>query len=276
MFVDINNTVYVSDATSKRISIWSEGSAFPTRNLSLDVGIIFSLFVTIDSDIFVDNGDHKKRVEKWSLNATNGTVVMYVNSLCRGLFVDTSNTLYCAMGVSHLVNKTSLYRGPNATTIAAGNGTSGSAPNMLSYPRGVFVDIAFNLYVADCGNDRIQLFQPGNLTGATVAGNGATGTISLNCPIGLAVDGDGYLFITDSGNNRVIGSSVNGFRCIVGCTNTNGSASDQLVLPTALSFDSYGNLFVADTYNQRIQKFLLINNICGKILHGENRQFVSR
>ena len=267
LFVDTNNTVYASNRNSRRIAVWSEGSVAPTRNITLDLDVTLSLFVTIDGDIIADNGFSRGRVEKWSSNATNSTTVMYVSSACRGLFVDISNTLYCSIGPAHLVNKTSLYCGLNRITIACGNGSSGSAPNMLSNPRGIFVDTKFNIYVADCGNNRIQSFYPGNLTGTTVVGNGTIGTITLNCPTGIVLDGEGYLFIADSGNHRVIGSGANGSRCIVGCTGTSGPASDQLNYPCALSFDSYGNLFVADTWNSRIQKFFLINKTCGKVMY---------
>ncbi|CAF0715551.1 unnamed protein product [Adineta steineri] len=133
---------------------------------------------------------------------------------------------------------------------------------MLNSPRGIFVDIKFNLYVADCINDRVQLFQFGQLNGTTVVGHGANNTIDLDCPVGIVFDDDGYLFISDSQNNRIIGSSSNGFRCIIGCISTSGSASNQLNHPQMISFDSYGNLYVVDAYNDRIQKFLLTSNTC--------------
>ena len=60
------------------------------------------------------------------------------------------------------------------------------------------------------------------------------------------------------GQNRIVGSGPNGFRCIVGCTQTN-----QFDGPRSLGFDSYGNLFVSDRENNRILKFELIANSCG-------------
>jgi DNA-binding beta-propeller fold protein YncE len=140
---------------------------------------------------------------------------------------------------------------------------------MLYVPRGIFVDRLFNFYVADCGNNRIQFFQSGNLNGTTVAGVAATGTISLQCPTGVVLDGGGYLFIVDGEHHRVVGQSSNGFRCVVGCTNTSGSASNQLSLPRSLSFDSYGNIYVVDRSNNRVQLFFLENNTCGEFFMGE-------
>lgn len=78
------------------------------------------------------------------------------------------------------------------------------------------------------------------------------------------IDADGYLFIADSMNNRIVGSGPNGYQCIVGCSGMSGNASNQLDGPRNLAFDSNGNLFVVDTFNNRIQKFMLATNSCGK------------
>ena len=134
---------------------------------------------------------------------------------------------------------------------------------MLHNPRGIFVDINFDLYVADCSNNRVQLFQLGQSNALTVAGSTAPGTITLSCPIAIVLDADKYLFIVDAGYNRVVGSGPNGFRCVVGCSG-GGAAANQLNNPWSLSFDSYGNLYVADQGNSRIQKFIVLNKTLGK------------
>ena len=120
--------------------------------------------------------------------------------------------------------------------------------------------------MADSGNDRIQLFHSGQLSGTTLAGNGAPGTIPLAYPTGILLDGKGYLFIVDSYNSRIIGSGPDGFRTVAGGFG-NGNASNQLWTPFSLSFDSDGNIFVADGTNHRIQKFILSTNSCSKYFH---------
>jgi hypothetical protein len=239
----------------------------PTKTLSGGLSSPYGIFVSITDDVYVDNGYSHGRVDKWSANATNSTIAMYVNASCWGVFVDIYDNLYCSLANLQQVMKKSFNNNTNSTTIIAGNGSSGSATNMLNNPRGIFIDIKFNLYVADCFNHRIQLFLSDQLNGTTIVGNAANGTITLNSPTGVVLDGNGYLFISDTNNNRIVGSFLNGFRCIVGCSTVIGSASNQLYSPWSISFDSYGNLFVADSYNNRIQKFFLATNSSGKYIY---------
>jgi len=91
-----------------------------------------------------------------------------------------------------------------------------------------------------------------------------TGNISLNCPTGIVLDADDYLFIVDNLNSRIVASSPNGFRCLVGCSGSSGSASNQLYYPETMAFDSYGNIFVTDWNNNRVQKFILLNTTNSK------------
>ncbi|CAF4707119.1 unnamed protein product [Rotaria sp. Silwood1] len=97
-----------------------------------------------------------------------------------------------------------------------------------------------------------------------VAGSDASETIILNNPTHVTLDTDGYLFIVDSGNNRIVGSGPNGFRCIVGCSSTSGSPSNQLNAPYSMAFDSYGNIYVTDTGNNCVKNFRLATNSCSK------------
>jgi hypothetical protein len=78
------------------------------------------------------------------------------------------------------------------------------------------------------------------------------------------VDADGYLFIVDNKNHRIVRSSLNGIFCLVGCSNTAAAASNQLNGPMDATFDNYGNIYVNDYGNHRIQKFILMTNSCGK------------
>ena len=137
-------------------------------------------------------------------------------------------------------------------------------PDMLNSPYGIFVSASFALYVADMSNDRIQLFKSGQVNGTTIAGKGASGTIGLNAPVGVAPDADDYVFIVDRGNQRIVGSGLGGFRCVAGCSNRGGSGSKDFDGPQSMAFDTYGNIFVADSKNNRVQKFAISTTYCGE------------
>ena len=259
-----NNTVYVPTRDSGQIHIWTNGSNNARETISGNFTISWSIFATSNGDIYIDNGGFNGRVDKWTPSTKTWTIVMYVNTACYGIFVDLNNTLYCSMSGRRQVVKRWLGGSTNTSITAAGTGACGNASNMLCRPWGIFVDTNFDLYVADCENHRIQLFPSGEQNGTTVAGTGSSSaTILLDCPSGIVLDADKYLFIIDEYSHRIIGSGPNGFRCIVGCFGL-GSESNRLDRPASLSFDRYGNLFVADRFNSRIQKFVLSTNSCGK------------
>jgi hypothetical protein len=222
--------------------------------------------VTSSGDIYTASTNPiNGQVDKWTLNSTTGIPIFHSCIHCWDVFIDINDTLYCSLDLLNEVITKPLNSPSNTFTIVAGTGSQGSASNMLNSPNGLFVNSNFDLYVADCSNDRIQLFPSGQLNAITVAGNGSLSpTIALNLPIGVVLDADNYLYIVEHNGNRIVGSGPNGFQCLVGCTGTPGPASNQLSNPWSLSFDSYGNIFVTDQGNSRIQKFILITTLCGK------------
>ncbi|CAF1380674.1 unnamed protein product [Adineta steineri] len=265
IFVSTNNTIYVANQEKNTIVIWEEESINSTKIISGNFTGPRSLFVTLNGDIYIDDGEENGRVQKWIKETNTFVTVMNVNSSCYGLFVDINDTLYCSVLDHHQVVKRSL-NDPlmNSNHVAAGTGIQGWASNQLSGPVGIFVDVNLDLYVADFGNDRVQLFQSGELNGITVAGSKSFyPTITLGGPVGIILDAEKYLFIVDIIYSRIIGSGVNGFRCLTGCGEL-GSQSRQLDYPFSLRFDHSGNILVTDTFNHQIQIFQYWEESCGK------------
>ena len=264
IFVNSNNSIYIPNTNTAQIHIWqNENHHNWTKIISGNLSDPQSIFVTTNGDIYVENG-YRRRVDKWIVeNETWISVVMNITSQCSGLFIDIYESLYCSVHYDNRVDK----KWSNGTTaIVAGTGVRGSESDMLHYPEGIFVDINLDLYVADWGNNRIQLFRLNQRNGITVAGNGSAKiTIELYYPAGIVLDGDRHIFIVDHGNHRIIGSDENGFRCIFGCSG-GGPTNDKLYGPIAMSFDSYGNIYVTDNDINRVQK-IVKNEICGKQLH---------
>lgn len=228
----------------------------------------YSLFVTVTGDVYIANGWKKNTVDKWTLNGTNEIPVMNCDRTCASLFVDISNNLYCSIMDHHQVVMKSLNETNTAYAVIAGNDRkkNGKSEYSLHHPIGIFVDINFDLYVADSRNNRIQLFTKGSKQGKTKIGQ----YFKLNKPTGVVLDGDGYLFIVDQFNKRIIRANSTNFQCIIGCyqrylkkgQQRSGGKPDKSYNPITMRFDSHGNIFVVEMLgnNARIKKFDLIGN----------------
>ena len=128
-----------------------------------------------------------------------------------GVAFDGDGNLYVADTANHTIRKVTP---AGVVTTFAGSGSSGSDDGTgtaasFNYPRGVAVDGDGNLYVADTNNNTIRKVTPaGEVT--TFAGSGSygsddgTGTAaSFANPRGVAVDGDGNLYVADTNNNTI-------------------------------------------------------------------------
>lgn len=263
IFIDQNNTVYVSSINQTHLRIWPEGNFSQPFNRTNHLNHSESLFVSSTGEIYVDNGAAHHRIEKWSWSDSNATIVMHINSSCISLFLGPNQTLYCSVSNQHSVLRQSLEKMNSSVIRVAGTGASGNTSNMLHEPRGIYVRDNGDFYVADCGNDRVQYFQEGQQNATTVLGAGSTQEhIILDCPSSIILDGNGYLYLIDMKQHRVIGSNSYGFRCILGCLGQ-GNDPSHLNHPSSFSFDRDGNIFVVDRENKRLQKFLLARNACG-------------
>ena len=206
-----------------------------------------------------------------------------------GVAVDATGNLFIADSQDNRIRKVDT-NGIITTVVGNGianySGDGGAATNAeLAWPEGVAVDATGNLFIADEVNNAIRKVDTNGLI-TTVAGNGyGAGTLvggysgdggaatnaELNDPFGVAVDATGNLFIADSGNNVIREVGTNGIITTVagngygagdgvysedGAYSGDGSAAIDAELngPFGVMLDATGNLFIADTENNRIRK----------------------
>ena len=191
-----------------------------------------------------------------------------------GLAVDASGSLYIADSHNGRVRKVS---GGVITTVAgtgmagfAGDGGAATAAQ-LALPSAVAVDASGNLYIADTNNNRIRKVSGTAIT--TVAGDGeelfagdggAATAAALDAPTGVAVDAAGNIYIADRRSHRVRVVGANGtISTLAGSGSGFGGSfsgdgasaiSATLAKPTTVSVDAMGNVYIADTNNQRIRE----------------------
>ena len=90
-------------------------------------------------------------------------------------------------------------------------------------------------------------------TGQTFGYQTGSGNGQLSAPFGVAVDGNGNVFVGDSGNNRVVEFNAQGV--FVQNIGSLGNGTGQLHTPDGVAIDGNGHLFVVDNANNRIVEF---------------------
>jgi sugar lactone lactonase YvrE len=210
-----------------------------------------------------------------------------------GVAVDAQGNIYIADRDNNRVRRVAVADG--MITTFAGTGTGGySGDNgdaksaQLNKPTNVVLDAQGNVYIADSLNHRIRkVATDGKIT--TVAGLGTNGSAGdngpataaqLNSPIGLAIDGQGNLFIADTNNHKLRRvNAENGVITTLAGTGTRGSNGDggdarnaQLGAPEGVWVDPQNNVIIADTFNDRVRRISAsdgrISTIAGNGLTG--------
>ncbi|MGB7720244.1 MAG: hypothetical protein WBL65_10115 [Bryobacteraceae bacterium] len=152
----------------------------------------------------------------------------------------------------------------------AGDGGSARLAH-LNRPSACALDSAGNLFIADTLNHSIRKVDPSG-TISTVAGTGAAGfsgdqgpatAAGISAPAGVVVDDDGDIFIADTGNNRIRQVTPDGVIHTIAGQNAAGfsgdgglAASAQIDAPGGLLLDGAGDLYFADTGNNRVRRLV--------------------
>ena len=206
-----------------------------------------------------------------------------------GLAIDSSNNLYIADTNNNKVVE--LAAGTSTLTAIAGTGTAGSTGDgaaatsaLLDHPKGITVDSAGNVYIADTNTCKIRVVLANGGKIYSVAGNGTCGdtgvgapatSFELNKPRGIATDSSGNVYVADTTNKK-----VRKLTCTANCNTsgttaptftmsefagdgTSGTCTDgttatavgcSIGLTEDVATDSSGNVFIAATPGNYIEE----------------------
>jgi sugar lactone lactonase YvrE len=189
-----------------------------------------------------------------------------------GIAVDASGNVYIADMSNNRIRKVDT--SGNISTFA-GNGTGGysgdgvaAVNTKLYYPYRVAVDVSGNVIIADYANHRIRKVNSSGII-TTIAGTGIQGysgdggqatSAQLSEPRAVAVDASGNVYIVTGNRIRRVNSSgiittIAGTGGIGGYSGDGGLATNaELCMPEDVAVDASGNVYITDTWNNRIRK----------------------
>jgi len=189
--------------------------------------------------------------------SNNGPALNATFKATTGVAIDSQGNVFIVESNSHSIRKistsgeVSLFAGGGQAGTTDGNGTAAR----FTFPRGIAVDAADNLYVTGVQSHLIRKITP-NADVTTIAGgtqgfaDGQGTAAQFDVPSGIVVDKQGDIYVVDSKNNRIRKISPDG-----NVTTIAGDGSTTLFnQPQGITIDGLGDLYVADRSNHRILK----------------------
>jgi sugar lactone lactonase YvrE len=263
--VGANGRLYVADTRNNRVLSWPSAASFTTHAAA---DMVFG-----QGNDFTTNTANKGGVSASSLNhpsglAVDGNANLYVADTQNNRVLEYDNPAVNDAIADHVLGQSNFIT----------NGTSTPTDSNLNLPNGLAVDGSNNLFVADTNNNRVlkfespltnsiadQVFGQPNFTTSTPPVTPSAS--SLNQPQGVALDLAGNLYVADTANYRALAylapltntiadhvyGQVNLTSNFENCVGV--PAANNLCLPAAVSVDSQGVLYIADTEFDRVLLF---------------------
>ncbi|WP_247235524.1 NHL repeat-containing protein [Telluribacter sp. SYSU D00476] len=173
---------------------------------------------------------------------------------------------------------------------SSGDGRAAASAG-VSLPSGVAVDVSGNILLTDGGNMRARIRKVSISDGTigTVAGSGDSGPCGdggaavsacfIN-PTGITIDTKGNLYIVDQGNQRIRKINPEGVISTVAGNGQDGYSGDggpatgaSIRYPTEVAVDAAGNIYIADSFNNRIRKVDVSTGIISTVAGNGNYKY---
>ncbi len=276
------NHLYLADTNNSRVLGWTNAASF-ANGAPADL-------VLGQPDLFSGGANSGGTASAATMGGPMGVAVdskgnLYVSDSSNNRVLEFNTPFTTCASPPCAANLVLGQAGFTTTTCAAVSATS------LCVPRGLTLDGNDNLYVTDSANNRVlEYITPlsGNAAGggdaiadlvfgqgasgtaftSSASNNGGVGATSLNGPRGVAADGSGNLYISDTLNNRVLefnedanpplnvtANMVFGQGGVLTTNACKSASAATLCAPTQLAIDSANNLWVADTSESRVLEF---------------------
>lgn len=204
----------------------------------------------------------------------NGVATAATLDTPAGVAVDGLGNVLIADQMNHRIRYVDMQTGLITTVAGTGvqsfNGDLTAMNTNLNAPIGLAVDASGNWVLVDSGNQRLRRADTQTTLVSTLAGTGVGGfnndgpimTTQLNGPAGVAVESTGTLLVADTLNHRVRRVDLQtGLVTTVAGTGTAGFNGDNiqavaanLNMPIGVAIDVSGNVFIADSLNQRVRR----------------------
>ncbi|CAM4922448.1 unnamed protein product [Rotaria socialis] len=210
----------------------------------------WDLSIDTNLNLYVSDGGNNRIIKFSSGNLVGIPLISGVGkglsqvSNPSGSIMDANGNLYISDMLNNRIMKYANISSASQSVIGqvVAGGSFGSNYNQQQTSWGVAVDALGNVFVSDCGNNRVMKWAPRSTNGTLVAGIGngtaGNGTNQLSYPLGIYVDQRMALYIADAFNGRIqkwlSGASTG---------TTVGGANGQLRFPTDVSVDNYGTIY---------------------------------
>ncbi|MBI4854827.1 MAG: hypothetical protein HY819_23765, partial [Acidobacteria bacterium] len=254
-------TIYAADANNNRIQRSTNGGvSWTVLGLGVGVGVgqfngprgVSSNFA--DTIIFVADTKNN-RIQRstnggtsWQVIASAGLAVGTVNGPQAVAYDEPRDLLYIADTLNNRIQVVTNASSATPSFAIFAGATVGNQVGKVNQPRGLAVDIAGNVYVADTLNNRIQV----NVGGVwSIFANATAGATigKMNAPRGIFVNALGRVYVADTANNRIQVFDGTNWSIFMSA----GLSLGTVNLPEGVTVTANGMVIIGDTGNNRVQ-----------------------